>query len=143
MRVHISQHKQHATHHVFYVTCDTPDTYHHMRNIITQHTTLVTADTHVRYMSGKVTSLPHYMSTSDIMSHINQYAPNVTSLVITCVASIPTVTSTCACVLLHSRWRIEVHPTTTWSANTTQMVQIHSSSNNRVFPLLHCRPRTV
>ena len=82
-RIHITQHKQQPTHHVFYITCSNTDTCQQLRNTIHQHTTLTTNDTKVSYMNGKVSSIPHNMSLSEVMSNILLHAPEVTSLVLT------------------------------------------------------------
>lgn len=81
-RIYITQSKQHPTNHVVYVYCTDETSTKHLRNIIHQHTTIITNNTHVRCIIGKVT-VPYDMSTSDFMSHVRPNAPNITSLVIT------------------------------------------------------------
>ena len=81
-RIYITQSKQQPTHHVFYIYCIDEESSKHLRNIIHQHTTIKTNNTHVRYIAGKV-SIPYDMSTSDFMSHVRHYAPWIQSLFIT------------------------------------------------------------
>jgi len=82
-RIYITQSQQHPTHHMFYVYCIDESSTQHLRNIIHQHTTIITNNIRVRYIIGIVSSIPHTMSTSEFMSFVKQYAPYITSLVIT------------------------------------------------------------
>lgn len=82
-KIFISVSKQKPTDHVFYVYCSDPSSCIQIRGVIQQHTSITTLDVLVRYIVGRVSSIPHDMSTADLMALIQHQDPRIKSLVIT------------------------------------------------------------
>ncbi len=82
-RIHVTPSRRNPQQHMMYITCSTPEASIRVKSAISQFTSLTPTDVPYHTIVGKVMSIPFRAPTSDILNHIAQHAPDITSLVIT------------------------------------------------------------
>ena len=82
-RIHVTPSRRSQQQHMIYVTCISTDACTRIRHAISQYSTQTPEHAPEHIITGKVTPIPYRVPTSDIMSHIKQHVPDITSLTIT------------------------------------------------------------